>query len=78
MDEAAIRSVGTEQCEVDAGLRAFGNLHGSSVGSHLRFHPAGVSGIHLDVGVFEFGREMNGEGVEGCFRGVIGEGRWGG
>ena len=70
VDETAIRTVRTEQGEVDAGFRAFGDLHRSSVGSHFRLHPAGMSGIHLDFGVFEFCRKMNGEGVQRCDPGM--------
>src|ERR1700722_6576723 len=51
VNKSAIRTIGTKEREVDAGLGAFGDLHGSLVGAHFRLHPAWVSRIHLDFGV---------------------------
>ena len=73
MDEAAVGTVRTEEGQIDAGLCAFWDLHRSRIGAQLCLHPTWVSGIDLDFGVFEFRGKMNGEGVDGGFRRIIGE-----
>ena len=60
--------------EGGAGFASFAELHGGLGAAHVGFYPAGMRGVDLDFGVAEFVGEVDGEGVQRGFGGVVGEG----
>ena len=73
MEEASIRTVVRKRGEVRARLSALANFHWRVWAAHLCLHPAGMRGVHFDLGVAQLVREMHGEGIERSFRGVVSE-----
>jgi hypothetical protein len=74
VEVAAGGAVAGEGGEGGAGFASFRDFEGCLGATHVGFDPAGMGGVDLDFGVAEFVGEMDGEGVEGGFGGVVGEG----
>src|ERR1700733_211764 len=73
LDEVAIGTVRSEQCDRDTGLCSIRNGHWGRVGAKSGLDPARMNGVHLDLGVLEFRRQMNREDVDCGFGGVVSE-----
>jgi hypothetical protein len=58
MKEPARRAVLAQQRQLHARLRAFRNLHRSSIGAQICLHPTRMRRVHFDLRIFQLVRQV--------------------
>jgi hypothetical protein len=63
MEELSARAVVGQRSKLRTRFATLARFHRRVWAAHLRFYPAGMRRVHLDLGVAQFMGEVNGERI---------------